>query len=90
MKCIVIDDEPLAIEGMKMNIEKIDFLELIGTFTNALDANTFLQKNEVDLMFIDIEMPDITGKALQKSPRLAVQLMCIIIIFLKSNKPIFT
>ncbi len=61
MKCIVIDDEPLAIEGMKMNIEKIDFLELIGTFTNALDANTFLQKNEVDLMFIDIEMPDITG-----------------------------
>ncbi len=61
MRCIVIDDEPFAREGMKINIEKIDFLELVGSFSNVIDANNFLNTNEIDLLFIDIEMPDITG-----------------------------
>lgn len=61
MKCIVIDDEPFAVEGMKLNIEKIDFLELIGTFNDVVEANAFMKNNSVDLLFMDIEMPDITG-----------------------------
>ena len=61
MKCIIIDDEPLAREGMKMNISEMSNLELVGEFENAVKANEFLQKNQVDLMFLDIEMPGVTG-----------------------------
>lgn len=61
MKCIIIDDEPLAREGIELNIEEVPFLELVGQFGNALEANNFIVQNEVDLMFLDIEMPGITG-----------------------------
>lgn len=61
MKCIIIDDEPLAREGMELNVQDVDFLELVGQFGNALKANDFLNKAEVDLMFLDIQMPGITG-----------------------------
>ncbi|NLA23925.1 MAG: response regulator transcription factor [Bacteroidales bacterium] len=61
MKCIIIDDEPLAREGMKMNINEIPSLELVGEFEDAIKANQFLQENKVDLMFLDIEMPGISG-----------------------------
>lgn len=61
MKCIIIDDEPLAREGIELNIQEVPYLELVGQFGNALTANDFLMQNEVDLMFLDIEMPGITG-----------------------------
>lgn len=61
MKCIIIDDEPLAREGMKMNISELPNLELVGVFENAIKANEFLQNYDVDLMFLDIEMPGVTG-----------------------------
>ncbi|WP_299465337.1 LytTR family DNA-binding domain-containing protein [uncultured Microscilla sp.] len=61
MKCIIVDDEPLAREGMKLNIQELPSLELIGSFENAMQANDFLSKNEVDLMFLDIQMPEVTG-----------------------------
>lgn len=61
MKCIIVDDEPLAREGMELNVMEMDFLELKGQFHNAIAANNFLSKNEVDLMFLDIQMPGITG-----------------------------
>ncbi|WP_217903481.1 hypothetical protein [Flectobacillus sp. BAB-3569] len=51
MKCIIVDDEPLAIEGMALNIRQIDSLEVVGTFANAMDAYKFLKDNEVDLIF---------------------------------------
>ncbi len=72
MKCIVVDDEPLAREGMMLNIREINFLECVGEFSNALAANNFLSQNEVDLMFLDIQMPGITGldflRSLKKKP----------------------
>ncbi len=61
MKCIIIDDEPLAREGMEMNVKEMGVLSLIGQFHNAIVANDFLLENEVDLMFLDIQMPGITG-----------------------------
>ncbi|HAS47599.1 MAG TPA: DNA-binding response regulator [Microscillaceae bacterium] len=61
MKCIIVDDEPLAREGMKLNVQELPSLELVGTFENAMQANDFLSKNEVDLMFLDIQMPEVTG-----------------------------
>lgn len=61
MKCIIVDDEPLAREGVELNVNEMGFLELIGQFQNAITANAFLLENEVDLMFLDIQMPGITG-----------------------------
>ncbi len=61
MKCIIVDDEPLAREGMEMNIEEVSFLELVGQFSSPIEANNYLVDNEVDLMFLDVEMPEMTG-----------------------------
>lgn len=66
MKCIIVDDEPLAIEGMALNIRQIDSLEIVGTFANAMDAYKFLKDNEVDLIFLDINLPNLTGLELAK------------------------
>lgn len=61
LKCIIVDDEPLAIEILESYIAKIEHLEIAGTFRNAVSAFTFLQTNTVDLIFLDIQMPRLTG-----------------------------
>ncbi|GLB49035.1 LytR/AlgR family response regulator transcription factor [Neptunitalea lumnitzerae] len=61
MKCVIIDDEPLAIDVVKSYCERIDFIEVVGVFTNAIDAHLVLNSNQVDLIFLDIEMPQING-----------------------------
>lgn len=66
MKCIAIDDEPRALEILNNFICKIDFLELVGKFRSPLDATDFLLQNEIDLVFLDINMPDVTGTELVK------------------------
>ncbi len=72
LTCIIVDDEPLAREGMKLNVKEVPFLKLMGQFSNAVLANNFLSNNEVDLMFLDIQMPGITGleflESLNKKP----------------------
>lgn len=67
IKCIIVDDEPLAREGMRMNVEELENLELVGEFGNATDASKFLLKNKVDLMFLDVEMPGTNGLDFLKS-----------------------
>lgn len=67
IRCITIDDEPLAISQMENYIGKLSYLNLIGSFSGALKAFNFLQENEVDLMFVDINMPDISGIEFVKS-----------------------
>lgn len=67
IKCIIVDDEPLAQEVLKTHIENIPTLDLIGTCNNAIEANQFLQDNDVDLMFLDINMPQINGIEFVKS-----------------------
>lgn len=61
MRCIAIDDEPLALRQISAYISKIPFLELQATFRSAVVAQEWLQENEVDLIFVDINMPDMSG-----------------------------
>ena len=66
-KCLIVDDEPLAIEVLKSHISKINFLEVAGTSCDAFEAFSFLNKNDVDLMFLDIHMPEMKGTDLIKT-----------------------
>ncbi|TSE08586.1 MULTISPECIES: LytR/AlgR family response regulator transcription factor [Aquimarina] len=61
MRCIIIDDEPLALGIIRSYCEDIGTLEIVGAFTNALEAIPFLNDTHVDLVFLDIEMPQING-----------------------------
>lgn len=61
MKCVIIDDEPLAVELLEDFVKKVDTLELISTFNNAIDAVSFINQNNVDLIFLDIQMPHFSG-----------------------------
>jgi two-component system, LytTR family, response regulator len=67
LKCIAIDDEPPALELLRGYIARFPGLELIQTFDDAISGGEFLRKNPVDLLFIDINMPDITGLDLVRS-----------------------
>lgn len=72
MKCLAIDDEPVALEILEDYITKVPFLECVGVFRDSLKALDYLQENSVDLIFLDINMPDLTGiqflKTLKKPP----------------------
>jgi two-component system LytT family response regulator len=74
MRAIVVDDEPLALEVVKSHAAKVPFLELKAEFTDAFAAMEYLQKENIDLIFLDIKMPDISGidfyNSLQKRPLL--------------------
>src|SRR5438552_7536963 len=61
LKCIAIDDEPLALEHLADNISKVPFLQLIDAYNNTLEALKTLQDHPVDLVFLDIQMPGLTG-----------------------------
>jgi two-component system, LytTR family, response regulator len=67
INCIAIDDEPLALEVVKRFAAKIPNLNLLGAYTDAVAAEKFLRHNPVDLLFIDIQMPDISGMQLVKT-----------------------
>lgn len=61
IRCIIVEDERVAREGLQSYIEQYDFLELAGSFSNAIDALQFLKEQDVSLMFLDIELPGIKG-----------------------------
>lgn len=61
MKCIIVDDEPLAREGMLLLLQDIPELNVIGCFNGAKKAREFMVGNQVDLIFLDIQMPGING-----------------------------
>lgn len=61
IRCVVIDDEPLAIALLDTYIKKHEALQLLDGFTDAIEAIAFVNSNEVDVVFLDILMPDITG-----------------------------
>lgn len=67
MRCIAVDDEPFALELISGYIHKTPFLEFIAGFTNPFKAMSFLSKTPIDLVFLDINMPEISGIDLLKS-----------------------
>lgn len=66
IKCIVVDDEPLARDLIVSYVEKTPYFTLVGAFSNAVTASSFLKENEVDLIFLDIQMPQWDGLSLSK------------------------
>lgn len=66
MRCIIIDDEPPAIRLLAKYVAKVPFLELLGTSTNALEALSMAENQSPDLVFLDIQMPDLTGIQLSR------------------------
>ena len=61
IKCIITDDEPVAREGLQSYVEKVDFLALTGVCEDAIQLNTLLKTEQPDLLFLDIEMPYLSG-----------------------------
>ena len=61
LRTVIVDDEPLASEGLAKYVEVIDYLELTGIAQNPLELDTMLEKNPVDLILLDIQMPHMTG-----------------------------
>ena len=76
MNCVIIDDEPLAREGMANYVREIDFLQLTGTCENPVELMKLLDKHPVDLVFLDIQMPKMNGidflKIVQKPPMVII------------------
>ncbi|MCU0393152.1 MAG: LytTR family DNA-binding domain-containing protein [Thermoflexibacter sp.] len=64
--CIIVEDEPLARNLLEQYIKKVPYLQLVNTFSNPLSAIEFLRENSIDLLFLDIQMPEITGVNLLK------------------------
>lgn len=73
INCITIDDEPLALAKLKDYIEKVQYLNLVESFDNGADSLNYLKNNDVDLIFLDIQMDDLTGiqllEALKDRPK---------------------
>lgn len=67
MKCLIVDDEELAVKVIENHIQQIDGMEVAAVCYNAMDAFTILQQQDIDLVFLDIQMPKISGLSLLKS-----------------------
>ena len=68
-QCIIVDDEPLARDVVRRYIQQVPILHLVGEFGNAIDASLFVQDQPVDLIFLDIRMPQLTGTEFVRSLR---------------------
>jgi two-component system LytT family response regulator len=77
LRCIAVDDEPLALELLEDNISKVPFLQMVAKCSNAMEAMKVLQQQSVDLIFLDIQMPGLTG--LQFIQSMAIKPMIILI-----------
>ena len=69
VKCLIVDDEPMARDVIRRYIDQIPSLQVTAEFGNAIDATLFLQKNNVDMIFLDIHMPQLSGTDFVRSLR---------------------
>ena len=76
IKCIITDDEPIARKGLRRHIGKIDFLTIVGECEDAIQLNNMLNSVQADLLFLDIEMPDMSGldflESAQNTPKVII------------------
>ena len=76
IKCIITDDEPIARKGLRRHIGKIDFLTIVGECEDAIQLNNMLNSVQADLLFLDIEMPDMSGldflESAQNAPKVII------------------
>src|SRR6186713_565280 len=74
LQCLIVDDEPLARDVLRRYVAKLPYLYLTGECSNAIDAFSFLQRQTVDLIFLDIRMPELLGtefvQSLRKAPKI--------------------
>src|SRR5476649_3097449 len=61
IRCIIVDDEPLALHVLEDYLSKIPFLQLVKATTNPIEALTLVQEGNIDLVFLDVQMPELTG-----------------------------
>lgn len=66
IRCLVVDDKPLALDILTDYIRKIDFLEFVASTTSALEALQIVEREQIDLLFLDIQMPELTGIQVMK------------------------
>jgi two-component system LytT family response regulator len=77
INCIIVEDEPLALERTKSYVLKLPFLNLLSTFDNAMDALLYLKSNKVDLMFLDINMGEMSGIQLLEASKATCEVIII-------------
>ncbi len=70
INCVIVEDEPLAMERTREYVSRLPFLNLLAVFSNGIDALTFLRNNKVDLMFLDINMDGFSGIQLLESAKI--------------------
>lgn len=75
IRCIIVEDEPLALERTKGYVQKLPFLSLLATFDNATDALVFLQTETVDLIFLDINLGEVSGIRLLETSKINSQVV---------------
>src|SRR5258706_7794918 len=72
LNCLIIDDEPLARKGLEEHVQEIDFLHCVASCENALKASSYLNEKRIDLIYLDVHMPKVSGidflKALKNPP----------------------
>ena len=73
--CIIVEDEPLALERIKNYVNKLPYLELLSSFDNAIDALVFLKSNPVDLLFLDINIPEFSGIQLLETKNISSEVI---------------
>ncbi|NPA44364.1 MAG: response regulator transcription factor [Chlorobi bacterium] len=75
-KCIIVDDEPLAIKVIKNHLQSFDDIEIVAECNNAIEADKIIRENDIDLVFLDIEMPKVSGfqflKSLKKETKIII------------------
>ncbi len=64
LRCLIIDDEELARALLKTYADKVDYLEVVGTYENPVEALSIIKDQDIDLVFLDIQMPDLKGTTL--------------------------
>lgn len=75
INCIIVEDEPLALERVKSYVQKLPYLNLISTFDNGIDALVFLKSNTVELIFLDINMGEFSGIQLLESSKMKSEII---------------